>query len=107
MAEDLGPFQDFWNAWNEVHEEIREKDFEHFPRAVQIQFEEMREHLDNDDARAAAREATDVISIALNTMRWLGYGPAEIAEIARDRARERMLGQTPSILGKYQREYDI
>ncbi|MFI5565627.1 hypothetical protein ACIA2T_40565 [Amycolatopsis japonica] len=107
MAEDLGPFQDFWNAWNEVHDEIRGKAFEHFPRAVEIQFEEMREHLDNGDTRAAAREATDVISIALNTMRWLGYGPAEIAQIARDRARERMLGQTPSILDKYQSEYDI
>ncbi|WP_410598214.1 hypothetical protein [Amycolatopsis sp. lyj-90] len=107
MTEDLGPFQGFWNAWDEVHDEIRAKAFEHFSRAAEIQYEEMREHLAKGDSRAAAREATDVISIALNTMRWLGYGPAEIAEIARDRARERMRGRTSSILEKYQSEYDI
>ncbi|MFK0248412.1 hypothetical protein ACIQUM_27280 [Amycolatopsis azurea] len=107
MSEELGPFQDFWNAWDEVHDEICGKPFEHFPRAAEIQFREMRGHLDDGDTLAAAREATDVISVALNTLRWLGYGPAEAATIARDRARERMLGQTPSILEKYRSEYDI
>ncbi|GAB3726629.1 hypothetical protein GCM10027598_45700 [Amycolatopsis oliviviridis] len=107
MPEDLGPFQGFWNAWDEVHAEICGKAFEHFPRAAEIQFREMREHLDNGDTLAAAREATDVISVALNTLRWLGYGPAEAARIASDRARERMLGQTSSILDKYQSEHDI
>lgn len=107
MTDQLGPFQDFWTAWNEVDEEIRDKPFDHFPRAVEIQFEEMRQHLSNDDRRAAAREMTDVISIALNTMRWLGYQPEEIAKIARDRAEQRMRGQTHEILDKYQSEYGI
>jgi hypothetical protein len=107
MTEELGPFQDFWDAWDKVGNEIRKKSFEHFPRAVEIQFEEMRKHLHNHDRQAAAREAVDVISIALNTMRWLGYQPEEIAQIARDRAERRMRGQTPSILEKYRSEYGI
>jgi hypothetical protein len=107
MTGELGPFQDFWDAWNEVGDQIQEKPFEHFPRAVEIQFEEMREHIRNHDKRAAAREAADVISIALNTMRWLGYLPDEIAEIARDRADQRMRGRTSEILTKYQMKYGI
>lgn len=107
MPEDLGPFQAFWEAWDEVGDEIRDKPFGHFPRAVEIQFEDMREHLDNADRSAAAREAADVISIALNTLRWLGYGPEEIAQIARDRAAVRMRGQTSAILEKYQNVYGI
>ena len=51
MPEDLGPFQAFWEAWNEVGDEIRGKPFEHFSRAVEIQFEDMREHLDNEIGR--------------------------------------------------------
>lgn len=128
MTDPLGPFQEFWEAWNEVDEEIRAKRFTHFPRAVEIQFEEMREHLANgaatrevdqltfaevrehlsdDDRRAAAREVVDVISIALNTLRWLRYEPEEIAQIARDRADRRMRAQTHEILDKYQVRYGI
>lgn len=107
MTDPLGPFQEFWKAWNEVDEEIRAKNFEHFPRAVQIQFEEMRQHLSKGDKQRAAREVVDVISIALNTLRWLGFGPEDIAEIARDRANRRMRGQTAGILEKYQVKYDI
>jgi hypothetical protein len=107
MTDELGPFQDFWEAWNEVGDQIRSKPFYHFRRAVEIQFEEMEEHRRDGDTLAAAREAVDVISIALNTLRRLGYQPAEIAEIARDRAEQRMRGKTKEILEKYQKQHGI
>jgi hypothetical protein len=103
MSEELGPFQDLWDAWNDAGEEIRGRPFEHFQLAAAIQFEEMRGHLDNGNREAAAREVVDLISIALNTMRWLGYQPGEIGRIARDRAAGRMRGRTRSILDKYDR----
>ena len=107
----LGPFQAFWDAWSEADTEIKEKKLPHFSQAVAIQYEEMRDHLRGADPKvsprniAAAKEATDVISIALNTLRWLQFEPAEIAQIARDRARERMLGQTHAILEKYEKQH--
>lgn len=107
----LGPFQAFWDAWSEADTEIKRKKLEHFSRAVEIQFLELGEHLDRPDRDeatnryAAAKEATDVISIALNTLRWMKFEPAEIAKIARDRARDRMLGQTHAILEKYEKQH--
>lgn len=103
----LGPFQAFWNAWSEVDEEIKGKHFDHFSNAVGIQFMEMEGHLKRGERMAAAREATDVISIALNTLRWMEFEPAEIAKIARDRARDRMHGQAQEILDKYRDTYGI
>jgi hypothetical protein len=105
----LGPFQAFWDAWSEADREIKEKKLPHFSSAVAIQYDEMVGHLGgaepDEKAKnyAAAREATDVISIALNTLRWLRFEPAEIAQIARDRARDRMHGQTHAILEKYEK----
>lgn len=107
MTDPLGPFQPMWDAWDEAHEEITRKPFTHFRRAVDIQFDELDEHLARGDAAAAAREAADVISIALNLMRRLGHGPDEIAEIVRSRAEHRMKGQALAILDKYQQVYDI
>lgn len=103
----LGPFQDFWNVWNEADAKIKGKDFEHFSTAVGIQFMEMEGHLKRGERMAAAREATDVISIALNTLRWMDFEPAEIAKIARDRAWDRMHGQTHVILEGYEKQYGI
>lgn len=106
----LGPFQGFWDAWSDADTEIKEKKLPHFSYAVAIQYEEMREHLERDDRDdvanryAAAKEATDVISIALNTLRWMEFEPAEIAQIAQDRARDRMVGQTHAILEKYEKQ---
>jgi len=97
----LGPFQGFWDAWNHSDETIKSKRLEHFSRAAEIQYEEMAEHLQRANRHAAAREAVDVISIALNTLRWMNFEPAEIAKIAQDRARDRMYGQTHEILEKY------
>lgn len=101
----LGPFQAFWDAWSEADEKIKGKDFDHFPRLVLIQFMEMHGHLKRGERMAAAREATDVISIALNTLRWMNFEPAEIAKIARDRARNRMCGQTDAILEHYEKQH--
>lgn len=106
-APELGPFQDMWDAWEEVRGELLSKPLSHYRRATEIQFDELDEHLAVDDRAAAAREATDIISIALNVLRWLEYTPAEISDIARSRAAERMQGQTPEILEKYHQVYDI
>ncbi len=104
---ELGPFQDMWEAWEEARGELLEKPIYHFRRATDIQFDELEEHLKSDDPDAAAREATDIISIALNLMRRLGYTPAEISKIAQSRAAQRMKGQTLEILDKYQHVYGI
>lgn len=107
MKSSLGPFQDIWDAWEEVEEEITRKPLSHFARATEIQFEELKDHLDANDQDAAAREATDIISIALNLMRWLGLTPEEIGAVVRDRAERRMKGQTSAILEKYQKQHGI
>ncbi|MER5214936.1 hypothetical protein ABT063_31405 [Streptomyces sp. NPDC002838] len=107
MDEELGPFQDIWDAWEEAHEEITRKPLSHFRKATEIQFDEMEEHLAMKDRDAAGREAADIISIALNTLRWLGYTPSQVAEIARSRAENRMKGQALAILDKYEGRYGI
>jgi hypothetical protein len=103
----LGPFQEIWAAWEEVRPEISAKPLSHFRRAVDIQFDEIEGHLAEGNREAAVREAIDIISIALNTMRWLSCEPEEIAEIAKMRARHRMQGQVRAILAKYQQQYGI
>jgi hypothetical protein len=107
MSDPLGPFQDIWEAWDEAHEEMVHKPLSHFRRAIELQFDELEEHLNAKNREAAAREATDIISIALNLMRWLEYQPTEIASIAQSRAEKRMKGQTREILDKYQRLHGI
>ncbi|CAL9522600.1 hypothetical protein SUDANB21_03880 [Streptomyces sp. enrichment culture] len=105
--EPLGPFQDIWDAWIEVEHAISRKPLSHFERATQIQFEELREHLAHGDREAAARELIDVVSIALNHLRNLGFTPDEIAELGKNRAHQRMQGQAKAILEKYQTKYGI
>ena len=104
---ELGPFQEIWNAWNDVDQEIKKKPIEHFRRAVDIQFDELEEHLRNNDRTRARREAMDVISIALNLLRQLDCKPDDVEKIARDRAANRMHGQAKSILDKYETIYGI
>ncbi|MFF7081253.1 hypothetical protein [Streptomyces lavendulae] len=107
MENELGPFQQMWDAWEEAGDELARKPLSHFRRATDIQFDELEGHLARGDREAAAREVADIISIALNTMRWLGHAPAEISEIARSRAGDRMNGQAHAILAKYQDQYGI
>ena len=107
MADELGPFQALWDAWNEVHDEMMKKDLPHFVGAIQIQLDELQQHRQLNNREAAAREAIDIISIALNYLRQQGYQSEEIAELARSRAERRMLGRTKAILKKYQDEHGI
>ncbi|MFE2279956.1 hypothetical protein ACFXAE_22520 [Streptomyces sp. NPDC059454] len=107
MTETLGPFQRIWDAWIEVEEEISQKPLSHFERATQIQFEELKEHLAHGNREAAARELIDVVSIALNNLRNLGFTPEEIADLAKSRADHRMKGQAKDILEKYRKNYGI
>lgn len=107
MTDPLGPFQGLWDAWEESAGQIVTKPVTHFERAAMVPFDELREHLNAGDRLAAAREIVDVVSIALNALRMLGYAPPEIAEIARDRAACRIQGQTQSVLEKYEALYNI
>jgi len=107
MDAPLGPFQEIWEAWEEAHAEITDKPISHFRIATDLQFDELCEHLANGDRDAAAREAVDIISIALNVLRWLGHTPEEIGVIADLRAKRRLKGQSLAILEKYQRLYRI
>lgn len=107
MTKPLGPFQDIWDAWIEAEQEISQKPLSHFERATLIQFEELREHLAHGDREAAARELIDVVSVALNHLRNLGFTPEEIAELAKSRAHDRMQGQAKTILEKYRTNYGI
>jgi hypothetical protein len=107
MADELGPFQDIWNAWNESDGEIRGKPIEHFDRVIDIQFDELNDHLAAGRREKAANEAIDIISIALNLLRRLGHDPEEIAVLARSRAKNRMSGQTREILDKLQRQHGV
>jgi hypothetical protein len=104
---ELGPFEAMWLAWNDVHDDLKAKPLSHFERSVEIQFEEMREHLAAGDRDAAVREAVDIVSIGLNCLRWMGLDPAEVAEAVRSRTDTRMQGQTREILDKYQRLHGI
>ncbi|MBT8225304.1 MAG: hypothetical protein KJO75_07370 [Dactylosporangium sp.] len=97
----LGPFQPIWNAWDVADGEVRELPLAHFREALRRQVEEMQEHLDNGRPDAAANEGIDMISIALNVLRWLGRNPEDIGRIAEERARKRLEGQTAAILEKY------
>jgi len=107
MDDKLGPFQEIWNAWDEADPQIKGKPITHFRKATDVQFDEIDAHLAAGDREATAREAVDVISIALNVLRWLDYSPDQIAELAQGRARNRMSGQALEILEKYSRNYDI
>lgn len=104
---ELGPFQGIWQAWDEAHDAVVGKPLEHFQIATEHQFKEIDSHLNAEDRKAAAREAIDIVSIALNFLRKLGYDPAEVAELARDRADQRMRGQVHEILEKYHQLYGI
>jgi len=107
MVEELGPFQDIWEAWNEAEDEIRHKPISHFREAVRLQFVELELHRSEGKHDKAAREAIDIISIALNLLRRLNYQPGQVAELARARAHDRMRGKALDILRKYQDLYDI
>lgn len=96
-----------WQAWDEVHDDLMAKPLQHFRRSVEIQFDELMDHLAAGDRDAAAREAVDIIGIALNCLRWLGYRPEDVAEIARSRTENRMRGRAHEILDKYQRLHGI
>lgn len=103
----LGPFQEVWTSWDEVHDAMLDKPLSHFRRAAEVQFEEMEGHLLHGDDKKAAREFVDLISIALNGLRWLGYAPEDVAELVRDRAEDRMKGRGGEILDKYEKMYGI
>lgn len=107
MRDQLGPFQAIWEAWDETNDEMLKKPLSHFQRAVEVQFQELEEHRANGNAERAAREVIDIISVALNCLRWMGYRPEDVARLARSRAESRMKGQAKDILEKYQRLYQI
>jgi len=107
MDEQLGPFQELWNAWDEAQSDLSGKPISHFRRVVEIQFDEIGRHLAVNENDAAVREVVDIISVALNLMRRLGCTPEEVADVVRSRAERRMKGQALEILKKYHDVYGI
>lgn len=97
----LGALQDLWDAWDPAHQEMLAKDPEHFYAAWRVQVDELRQHLRDNNKRAALNEIVDVISISLNFMRNMGCSPADVAELVRERADKRMRNRTAEILRKY------
>ncbi|MEV0678103.1 hypothetical protein AB0I60_16470 [Actinosynnema sp. NPDC050436] len=106
-SDQLGPFQALWDAWDAAHDDLMAKPLSHYRLATGLQFDELEEHLARGDRAAAAREAVDIISLALNTLRWMGYRPEDVAEFARTRAQVRMQGRAHEILDKYERRYGL
>jgi hypothetical protein len=102
LADQLGPFQKLWEAWDEADVEIRNQPLEHFELVIGHQLVEFKQHRDEGNNTAAAQEAVDIISAALNLMRWMELKPNEIADIAQSRAEDRMRGKTFEILKKYE-----
>ncbi|GAB3873569.1 hypothetical protein GCM10029964_014050 [Kibdelosporangium lantanae] len=72
---ELGALQDLWDAWDPAHREMLTKEPEHFYVAWQVQVDELRQHLRDNDKRAALNEMVDIISISLNFMRNMGCSP--------------------------------
>lgn len=107
MADHLGPAQSIWDAWDQAQAEIKAKPLSHFEFAVRKQFEEIETHLKDGNRQKAANEAVDIISIALNVLRWLDYEPEEVERTIRSRAENRMRGQALAILDSYQRRYGV
>lgn len=103
----LGPFQAMWDACVETHEELNRKPLSYFRRTADDHFEELARHWRAGDQLAAARKAIDVINVALKLMRRFDHTPAQVGEIARLRAIQRMKGQTQQILDKYEKRYNI
>lgn len=105
----LGPLQAAYDAWTEVEEQVRsEKPLSHFLRVMEIQFEEITEHLAAGRRDKAINEAVDILSVTLNLLRWLGCSRAEdIAEAITARAQNRYAGRVQEILDKYQTMYGV
>jgi len=93
----LGPFQDIWDAWDEVHNRLMVQPETHFTSTILTQLEEAE--AEPRDTRA--KEVIDIISVSLNWLRWLGYGPEMVAQAVQDRAAKRYVGQGEAIFEKY------
>lgn len=103
----LGVLQGFRDAWDEVHQRVMDKPWSHFYRAIEIQMEELNDHIEGGHLAKAKNEAADIVSVALNIFRWLGCDEAETARILKERADNRMKGQAAAIMDKYAEKFGI
>ena len=103
----LGPFQEIWDAWGEVDKEVKAHSVADFRQIIEVQIDEMAEHLANGDRKRAAYEVVDIISVALTMMRWLDLRPTEIATLAEQRAHDRMKGQVVEIMRRYRASFRL
>ena len=96
-AETLGPLQAVWDAWDEVHALVMAQPDSHFAAAIQLQLAEAAA----EPVETRTKEVIDVISVALNWLRYLGHTPESTAQAIRDRAGYRYAGQSQAIFVKY------
>jgi hypothetical protein len=107
LGETLGPWQGGFDAWGELEGYMRTFPPDHFQTIILTQIIEVREQLALGDLEHAVREMNDIISVALNWMRSLGFSAEDIARIVRGRAANRYVGQVRDIMETYQAKYGI
>ena len=84
MEKPLGPFQSTWDAWNVVDVRCKMQPRSHFPRVVELQLKEIEAAW--PDKAGVTKEVVDIISIALNWLRWLGFTDEEVAGVVEQRS---------------------
>ena len=94
----LGPLQPIWDAWLPIAREINAQPESHFAATLRYQLVELDDASEqyrqsvNSEAEDACLahymdEVVDVISVALNWLRWLGLNDKEAAFVIRRRAK--------------------
>lgn len=95
-----------WDVWNPAHYRILEEmSHPRYRITVEEQLDEIDEHLANGDRRKAVNEIIDLISIANNWLRYMGYSPVGIKNLIKDRAITRYSGKWKEIFDKYEKIY--
>ena len=83
----LGPFQAIVDAWAPAHDRVMIQPVSHFPEVIRIQVEEAL--AESPKSLRQVNEIIDIISVALNWLRWTGLDDAAIADFVRSRAQNR------------------
>ena len=95
----LGPFQDIWDAWEPVNERTMRQPVDHFDVSLRMQLDEIE--VEDPKSIRTTKEIIDIISLALNWMRWQGHTPGSIAALVKWRAETRYAPDPNAIFEKY------
>lgn len=101
----LGPMQAAYDFWTPVISDIKHKPVGHFLAVIPLQVAEAMEQIKSGDARHAAAEVVDCISVCINWLRWMGYDDEGIAQAMAERATRYV--DAKGIIEKYERTYGV